>query len=796
MNILASYNWIREYLDTKDDAEEFAKKITLSGCGVENMIDEAKLYEGVVIGEVVELKEHPNADKLKIAVTNIGKKVEIVCGGVNLREGMKVAVATPGSSVRWHGEDEWTKLEEAEVRGVKSHGMICAAEELGLDKLQTEAKDIWDISELTDAKPGTAFAEALGFNDAIFDVEVTTNRPDAMCIIGLAREGHVVTGDDFEIKTAAGTEKSSEDKKLTVEVVNKELCPRYQAVVIDGVKVGPSPWWLQKRLLAAGHKPINNIVDITNYVLHEYAQPMHAFDYEKIEGNKIVVRTAKKGEKITVLDESEHELNKNNLVIADQKQPVAIAGVMGGMDTGVTDETSTIVFEAANFDPVSVRKTARSLNLQSDSQQLFEKGLSTEATGAAMSRAVELTLELAGGQVVSDMVDVRVKKYEPLKFKFDPVQAVKLIGVDIKEKEMVEILERLGFDLVKKEDVYEVVVPYWRDHDIEADVDLIEEIARVHGYDNLPSVIPPGEIPFRAMAPELVWERKIKEILCSAGATEAFSMSIISEDDLTAYDMSPKDAVAIANELSLDQKYMRPSLVPGLLRSIEANETDEPEMVWFELSRVFVPKSKDLPEELRKLLVGVSSPDGAKAFFEAKGIWTRLADEAGIEGWTLERGIKDKRWHEGRSAKIMIDGNEIGVIGEVSREVAVRFGIDSRVSLVDIDFATLLPHLNHGKSYTPPPEFPPVKRDLAFVLDRQTEYGQVKQIIMSASELIASVGVFDVYTGERVEMDKKSMAVHLEFMSPEKTLTGEEVETEVKKVIDVLEKQLSATIRG
>ncbi len=796
MNILASYNWIKEYLDTKDSAEEFAKKITLSGCGVENMINEVERYEGVMIGQVTELKEHPNADKLKIAVTDIGKKVDIVCGGVNLQEGMKVVVAKPGSSVRWHGEEEWTRLEEVEVRGVKSHGMICAPEELGLDKLQVGPKDIWDVTQLTDAKPGTSFSEAMGFNDIVYDVEVTTNRPDAMCIIGLAREGHVVTGDDFEIKTAAGTEKTAKAKELSVEVANQELCPRYQVVVINGVKVGPSPWWLQKRLLAAGHKPINNIVDITNYVLHEYAQPMHAFDYEKLEGNKIVVRPAKKGERITVLDETEHELDKNNLVIADQKQPVAIAGVMGGLDTGVTEKTTAIVFEAANFDPVSVRKTSRALNLQSDSQQLFEKGLSTEATSAAMSRAVELTLELAGGQVASKNFDIRAKKYEPLKFKFDPVQAVKLIGVDLKETDMVHILERLGFDLTKKEDVYEVVVPYWRDHDIEADVDLIEEVARVHGYDNLPSEIPSGKIPFRRMSPELVWERKIKDILCSAGATEAFSMSIISEDDLVAYGIEPKEAVAITNELSLDQKYMRPSLMPGLLRSIKANETEDPEAVWFELSRVFVPKSKDLPEEPRKLLLGVCSSDGAKAFFEAKGIWTRLADETGIKNWTLERGVKDKRWHQGRSAKILIDGKEIGVIGEVAREVAVRFGIDSRVSLVDVDFTSLLPHLSNTKSYTPPPEFPAVKRDLAFVLDRKIEYGQVKAAIGSVSELVSSVEVFDVYTGEGVEADKKSLAVHMEFISPEKTLTGEEVEIEVKKVIGVLEKEFSATIRG
>lgn len=796
MNIFASYNWIKEYLDTKDSAEEFARKITLSGSGVENIIYEAKVFEGMVVGEVKELKAHPNADKLQIAVTSIGKKkVEIVCGGVNLREGMLVPVALPGSKVRWHGEDEWTELKETEVRGTKSHGMICAAEELSLDKLQLGEKDIWDITDFTSSKAGTPLAEALGYNDVVFYTEVPTNRPDAMSIIGLAREGYAVTGDDFEIKSATATEVPQKAKELKIEVAEKDLCPRYQAIVIENIEVGPSPWWFQKRLLAAGHRPINNIVDITNYVLHEYGQPLHAFDYDLLEGAKIVVRKAKKGEKILALDGEEYELGSDQLVIADAKKPVAVAGVMGGEVTGVTEKTKTIVFECAAFDPVSVRKTARALNLMSDSQQLFEKGLSTESTSAALMRAVDLTLDLAGGNVASKGYDVRQGAYKPLKFPFDPKRAEALIGVSIKEAEMIKILKALGFESKKKGDIYEIEVPYWRDHDIEASVDFTEEVARVYGYDNLPSVIPIGEIPKRVMEPELVWERRVKELLRGAGLIEVFSNSFISEIELARYGIDPKSTLRLANPLSSDHEYMRTSLVPSMLTAVEANQGEAPEAELFEVSRVYTPKKGDLPDEELRLLIAVYESDGERAFLKVKGIMERLFCESSNCEWSLERGVKDDRWHVGRSATVTIGGDEVGVIGEVSREVAKKFGIDRRVCLVDLDFSVLLPHLSVSKCYIPVPEFPSVKRDLAFVLKNDVEYKAVREAILDIDPLLSSVDVFDVYTGKGVKDNEKSLAVHLEFQADDRTLEGEEIDKVVEKIIQMLKKSFSADIR-
>ncbi|MFH1433784.1 MAG: phenylalanine--tRNA ligase subunit beta, partial [Candidatus Uhrbacteria bacterium] len=793
MNIYASYNWIKEYLDTKDTAEEFARKITMSGSEVEELINEAERFEKMVVGEVEELKAHPNADKLQIAVTDIGKKkVEIVCGGVNLREGMLVSVALPGSRVRWHGEEGWTELSETEVRGVKSHGMICAAEELGLDKMQLGEKDIWDITDLTSSKAGTALAEALGFNDYILNTEIVTNRVDTMSIIGLAREGYVVTGDDFEIKSATATQVPKSAKELKVEVAEKDLCPRYQAIVIDGVKVGPSPWWLQKRLLSAGHRPINLIVDITNYVLHEYGQPMHAFDYDKLEGKKIVVRKAKKGEKILALDGEEYGLSSDNLVIADGQRPVAVAGVMGGEETGVTESTKTIVFECATFDPVSVRRTSRELNLLSDSQLLFEKGLSTESTSAALMRAVELTLDLAGGNVASKGFDVRKGAYKPLKFSFDPEKAQALIGIPIKETEMIKTLKALGFEAKKKDDLYEVEVPYWRDHDIEASVDLVEEVARVYGYDNLPSELPSGKLPDELPLPSFAWERFVKNTLKAAGASEVYSYSFTSREDLKKYNVDPADVVRVANVLSSEWEYFRTSLVPSMLNTIKLNQRNYPDEVLFELARVFAKRKNDQPDEPTRLLMAAYGSDGEKAFLRAKGMLEYLFCQGGINNWELARGENDSHWHSSRSAKIMIGKDQVGMIGETSRELASRFDLEPRVSLVDIDFELLLNHLTDLKCYTQPAEFPSVKRDLAFVLKKDVEYQEVREAIKGIDELISSVEVFDVYTGKGMKDDEKSLAVHLEFQAEDRTLSGDEIDKLVEKIIQMLKKSFSA----
>jgi phenylalanyl-tRNA synthetase beta chain len=580
-----------------------------------------------------------------------------------------------------------------------------------------------------------------------------------------------------------------------VSVKDKELCRRYQAIVIDGVKVGPSPWWLQKRLLQAGHRPYNNIVDITNYVLHEYGQPMHTFDYSKLEGGEIIIRKAKKGEKFLALDENEYKLSDKHLVVADSTRPVAVAGVMGGQETGTTEKTTTIVFECASFEPVNVRRTARDLNLYSDSQLLFEKGLSVEATEPALMRAIELTLEISGGRVASQVFDERCCEYKPLQFPFDPKKASELIGVEIPEVQQMSILGNLGFTAKKTGDHYMVTVPYWRDHDVENSVDFTEEIARIYGYHNMPSKLPDGELPTEAWLPEFVWERKVKQILAGAGATEAFSESFISEDDLVRYGLTTNDALHLKNPLSSDLEYLRPNLIISMLRSIEANQREFSEAALFELARTFVPKKGKLPDEAPRLLLAAYASDGEQAFLRVKGMVERLFHEAGVHGQSLDRGTEDTRWHTTRSATISINDKPIGVIGEISRAMAQAFGLEARVALVDLDFKALLPYLSINKQYTATPDFPVVKRDLAFVLDSVVEYYAIESAIHETDPMIRRIELFDVYSGKGVEDGQKSLAIHLEFRADDRTLKSKEVDEVMNKVIKMIETDFSASVR-
>ena len=800
MNILASYNWLKDYLDKPASVEDFVREMTASGMSVEYVFDLRKKYEGMVVGVVKEVRDHPDADRLKVVVTDIGKKtVDIVCGGTNLYEGERVAVALPGAKVVWHGEGDPIELKETAVRGVMSHGMICASEEIGFEKIpsyDTEGRPlIWDISEITDAKAGTSLASALGLEDTLFDIEVTTNRPDAMSMIGLAREASAVqVGRLKHVPPTLPNVDAHHD--FSVSVQDHTLCPRYQAVVVDGVKVGPSPWWLQKRLLLSGHRPINNVVDITNYVLREYGQPMHAFDHAKIKGNSIVVRRAKRGENLRALDGGEYELNEAHLVIADAKQPMAIAGVMGGEETGVTEETTTVVFECASFEPVNVRRTARALNLYSDAQMLFEKGLSFEATPQALARVLELVQELAGGKVVSEIYDVYEHVYEPLRFPFSIEKINQRLGISIPEAEQVHILESLGFVLTKQgEGLYQAQVPYWRDHDIEDAVDFSEEIARVYGYHNIPAKLPQGAGDVPPLDPILVWQRRMRESLKALGATELFHYSFTNEEDLRAWGFEPKDALRFLNPLSEDQAFLRLSLVPSVLRSIEVNQDHTPSALVFELAHAYLPVDGDLPvEDLHCVVAGYGERFGDMRY--VKGVLMRLMGEMGVGELTLSREGLSEHWHPGRSVVIKRGQTTLGFLGELAPEKRQLFRIDSRVVLCVLNVAHLVPLASIAKQFETLPEYPEVKRDLAFMLERAIPYEDVARVLRDASDLLESVEPFDVYEGTGVKVGHKSLAIHLTFRADDHTLTSEEIDKELQQLINKLEETFSVTMRS
>ncbi|MBU1179385.1 phenylalanine--tRNA ligase subunit beta, partial [Patescibacteria group bacterium] len=760
----------------------------------ERIYPQGEIWDKIVLGKILKIKKHPNADKLKLVLVDIGKKIEVVCGGSNLREGMKVAMALAGAKVRWHGEGELVELAPTEIRGVKSNGMICAAPEIGLE-WQFEQKDSHEILDLSDinVKPGTSLALALNLSDTIFDVEVTTNRPDELSILGVAREAGTILKKLFtppkikQIKTVG----SSTSYQLKVENKEPELCGRYQAVVIEGVKVGDSPWWLKRKLMTAGTRSINNIVDITNFVLWEMGQPLHAFDYEKLSGEKIVIRRAKPGEKIKALDGVEYTLGEDNLVIADGKDACAIAGIMGGEKSGVTEGTIRIVLEAANFNPVSVRKTSRELGLRSESSNLFEKGLSPEATADALNRAAELICEIAGGKIASKVFDLREKKFSPKEIVLNTDRARKIIGADIKTAEMADILRRLGFEVKIEGARIKAKAPYWREYDIEIPEDLIEEIARIYGYRNLPSVLPAGAISDEVPDKIFDWEKKIKNFCVSAGFCEAMSYSFISKKMLDDY--NKKGDIKLANPLSEDLEYMRPALLPGLLQIVRENENNFSEGKIFELSRIYLP-DKELPkEELRfSGIIWGKSPNG-ELFYKAKGFVEEFLKRFGVD-YAFENH-KNVNYHPARALKVMIGKEHVACLGEIHPIVARKFGVESQVGFFNFVFEKLSPHLKSHKTFVSLPAYPGIKRDIAFVVDDKKEYAEIEEAIYAVDELIREVEVFDVFEDAKIGKNKKSMALHILFRSSHKTLEAKEAEEIMKKIVKALKEKFEAEIR-
>ncbi|MBN1585580.1 phenylalanine--tRNA ligase subunit beta [Candidatus Uhrbacteria bacterium] len=809
MNLLVSYNWIREYLKGRDSAEQFARKVSLCGPAVERSYPQAPMFDRMVIGRVVGVKPHPNADRLRLAAVEIGPKdsLTLVCGGSNLAVGMKVAVALVGARVRWHGQGDLIELQPASIRGVESLGMVCGAGEIGLAEAFPHAEhEILDLSWCK-AKPGTSLAKALGLDDTVFDIEVTTNRPDAFSAVGLAREASAILGCPFTWKEPVllPMPKSVKPKPLSVRVEDRKNCTRYTAVVMEDISVGPSPWWMKNRLRLAGIRPINNVVDITNYVMLELGQPMHAFDYDRLAGPEIRVRRARKGERIAMLDGREADLDDSMPVIADAERPVAVAGVIGGMGSAVTDGTKTVVFESATFDPVSVRRTARSINAHTDASLRFEKGLPEDQAMVALARAVELCQEVACGRVASPVHDHRLVPAKKVKYNFRPVKAEGLIGTRIPKPQMVRILKSLGFQVSAPHGSgvrarYEVTVPYWRERDIEGERDIVEEIARIYGYHNLPSVIPSGELPLDPPDALMAMEESSRQMLRGAGYTELINYSFVSRELLERTGFDPDRALRLANPLSGDFEFMRPSLIPGMLKAVAENQGLFPEGQLFEASRVYVRQpGAQLPEEpshLSVLSYGAADPE--TAFRQARGILEAWCGRLSVRMPELRREADvPSPWHPGRSAAVVFGDVVLGRIGEIHPSVREKFGIDRSVTALEVDLTGILSRVPRtGLKYVPPPTFPAVRRDLAFAVRESVDYADIESAVRASGCLLREIEPFDIYRGKGVEAGHKSLALHLEFAREDRTLTAEEVDREMSAITGELSERFGATVRG
>lgn len=778
-----SLKWLSDYVDIDTTPREYAHALTMSGSKVECFTVEGENIENVVVGKVLSVVPHPDADKLVICKVDVAKEiVQIVTGATNVIEGALVPVALDGSTL-----PNGTKIKKGKLRGEISQGMLCSLSELNVTKndFPYAIEDgIFLLEE--DCVVGQDIGSAIGLNDTSVEFEITSNRPDCMSVIGLARETAATYGVPF--KWAAPVVKGSGDDicaYLSVEVENATLCPRYTARVVKNVNIAPSPRWLRERLRASGVRPINNLVDITNYVMLEYGQPLHAFDHTYIDGGKIVVRTAANGEEMTTLDGVKRSLNSNILVIADSNKTIAVAGVMGGENSAIADTTKTVVFESAAFDGSSVRLAAKALNMRTDASGRFEKGLDPQQTLDAVNRACELVELLGAGEVVDGIIDVDNTSKEPVKIQFDFDWTNRFLGIDITRDEMVRLLKTLSFDVV--DDV--IIVPFFRT-DVFSKADIAEEVARIYGYENIGTTAPIGVVA-GVVTDAQKFERKAHTLLRASGCYEVSTYSFISPkyyDKIGLDACSPlRDCVTILNPLGEDTSVMRTTTIPSIMEVLSRNYNNRNDgFCCYEIGSEYIKSDDVLPNENPQITIGMY---GSGDFFALKGIVEAVLKGLTVSDWDIKPCTDSKTFHPGRCAVIYKGDSEIGILGEIHPLVQENYDMNVRCYVAKLDFATLLSLKNADKAYKPLPKFPATSRDLSLLCDVALPIIEVEKAIKSAvGANLEQVKLFDVYKGEQIAEDKKSVSYSIVMRSSTGTLTDIEADAAVKRVLKALEK--------
>lgn len=797
MNV--TLNWLKNYIDFDFPPSELADRLTMLGVEVESIKQLGAGLEGVVVGSVTSIRPHPNADKLVLCQVDIGEMagLQIVCGAPNVREGMLAPVATIGATL-----PIGLTIKRAKLRGETSHGMLCSEKELGL------SEDAAGLMELpTDTALGTPISEALGLDDVVFELEITPNRPDCLSLIGVAREIRAETGNALKLPQVDFKEDATDIREITsVTIEAPDLCPRYAARVIRGVKVGQSPAWLQQRLESVGVGVINNIVDITNFVLMEYGQPLHAFDYHKLAENRIVVRRAAAGENITTLDEIDRELTSDMLVIADAEKPVALAGVMGGYDSEITETTADVLLESAYFNPSSIRATAKALGISTEASYRFERGADPSIVLAALDRAAQLIAELAGGSICKGVVDVYPGQQPLTEIQLRSERVNFILGTTLDASEMVQILSDLGFDVKANGENYQVTVPTFRS-DVTREIDLIEEIARVYGYDNIPTTLPKGDIPVPAPNPSIEVRKHIKHFLLAAGMMEAINYSFYDPNCFDkirfAADHPRRDVLKLQNPLSPEMSVLRTTLLPSLLENAQHNRNHQIDTIaLFEIGSVFIGNDAEKePERVTGILAGqvgdgvYSNPYREPDFYDIKGLVEGILEVCGIVDYTLEK-TDAPTFHPGRNAVVLSSNEQIGIFGEAHPEVLENYDLPYKAYLFDFDMEALVDAAIFAKRFEPIPVYPKVERDLAIVVDKEILSDMPTGLIYATGgELVESVRLFDVYEGEQVPEGKKSLAYAITYHSATETLTDKAVNALHDKVVKHLNQELGAELR-
>ena len=797
----ASIEWLKEYSDIDVNPVELGDILTMTGSKVETIDQKGNDIKNVVVGKILEIKKHEDSDHLVITQMDLGtEKVQIVTGANNIKVGDIVPVAKDGSEL-----PGGKKIKKGELRGVESCGMMCSVGELGLDINQYPGQiehGIMILPKKYEKDLGKDIVDVLDLKEDIIDFEITPNRPDCLSIEGLGRETAISLGKEFKNPRKNIDELKVEDKKelegLKVDITAPDLCYRYIARIVKNVKIEPSPEWMVKRLNACGMRSINNIVDITNYVMLEMGQPMHAFDINSIEGKHITVRRAKNNEKITTLDEQERILDENDLVIADDKKPVAIAGVMGGLNSEIEKDTETVVFESAVFYGGAVRKTAKKVGLRTESSSRFEKGLSPENALRAVNRAVELVEMLNAGKAVDGKIDVYPTKQKVNKIKLDVERINNLLGTKISKQDMIDILEKLD---IKVENAL-VIPPYFR-QDIEQLADVAEEVLRFYGYDKLETTLIKADTTLGVRNKEQKIEQKIEDVLVNNGLSEIYTYGFVSEKDLEKANISEElkhTAITIKNPLSDEYKLMRPSTIPSMMQTLATNANKKNQNVkLYDISRSYKNinnevENGEIPLQENILTLGMYGDN--IDFYTLKGLVENVLETVSVNRYDIEKETKNGSYHPGRCANIKVGIDTVATFGEVHPEVLENYGIEKRAYLAELNLTKITKYSRNNKKYVEVPKFPAVERDIAIIVDENIEVGQIeKTITKKAKKILEKAELFDIYRNEKLGENKKSVAYALTFRAKNKTLNDDEVNEVMENVIKELEKSLGAELR-
>ena len=799
-------SWIKAYVpELQCTEQEYMDAMTMSGTKVEGYEKFDKNLDKIIVGKIEKIEKHPDADKLvvcQVAIDEKGTTTQIVTGASNVKEGQKVPVVLDGGRVAGGHDGKIAeggiKIKKGKLRGVESNGMMCSIGELGSstefypDAAEDGIYILSDNPEYKDAPVGSDAIALLGLRDANFEYEVTSNRVDCFGVLGIAREAAATFRKPFvpPVVKEVGNQEKTEDY-ISVDIQNPELCSRYVARVVKNIKLAPSPEWMQRRLAASGIRPINNIVDITNYVMEEYAQPMHAYDLDTIADHKIVVKTAKKGDVFQTLDGQDRELDDTILTICDGEKAVGLAGIMGGENSKITDDVKTMLFEAACFDGTNIRLSGKKLGLRTDAQAKFEKGLDPNNTMEAMNRACQLIEELGAGEVVGGCVDVYPVKKEPVTVGYDVDKINALLGIRATEEEMCQYWSMV--DLVPDKVTKTVFVPTWR-QDILRLADLAEEVARFYGYDKIPTTLPKGEATQGGVSYETTIQNILRTVVeqfgFSEGMTYSFESPKVFDKLLIPADGKLRQAIEISNPLGVDYSMMRTSPLNGMLSSLSTNYNHRNKDVrLYEVANVYLPKTlplTELPDERMQLCLGMY---GEGDFFDMKGCVEEMIDKLGIRQVVTYVPADDRPYlHPGRHADVVINDEIVGYLGEIHPEVADNYNLGTKTYVAVMDVELLAKYADFDVKYEGVAKFPAVTRDISLVMKKTVLAGQVEEVIRdNGGKLLEDYHLFDIYEGENVAADEKSLAYSIRFRAKDRTLEDKDVTTVMDKILKKLE---------